>query len=301
MMMLSSCESGGNRIETRLLLDWLPNPNHIPLYVGIQKGIFHKHGINLNIVKISDPGDSLAFISSGKADLSLYYMPEAYLAMSKGAQVKPIGYLIKQPLNALIYRKGEGIQTSQDLNGKKMGYVIGSFGLKFLRVLLDHNNIELGEAVNVSFDLVSTLGTKRVDAIYGAYFNIEGEHLRSLGIDTGYFTLHELGIPNYFELLVLANKNSPYVDPEFIQRFKSAMQISIDYAVQHPEEAYELYLHANPDKGTQAVSWEREAWLKTIPLLATNQDNEEPVWQAFGRWAIKNDIITQDAHVAGPQ
>ncbi len=284
-MLLAGCGSNGNKkTETRLLLDWLPNPNHIPLYVGIQKGFFQKQGINLSIVKISDPGDSLAFITSSNADLALYYMYEAYVAMSKGAQVEPVGYLIKQPLNALIYRKGEGIETPQDLNGKKMGYAIGSFGMKILRALLDDNDIKLGEAVNVSFDLVSTMGTKRVDAIYGAYFNIECEHLRSLGIDTSYFTLQELGIPTYFELLVFANKNSPYVNPDFVKRFKSAMQASIDYSVQHPDEAYALYLQANPDKGTQAVAWERGAWLKTVPLLATNQDPEEQVWEAFGQW-----------------
>jgi NitT/TauT family transport system substrate-binding protein len=228
-------------------------------------------------------------------------MPETCLALTKGANIQPVGYLIKEPLNSLIYRTGEGINAPKDFNDKIVGYVLGSFGLKFLRVLLAQNDIHVSDTLRVNFDLVSTLGTNRVDIIYGAYWNIEGEHLRSLGVDTNHVTLHELGLPKYFELLILANSKSQYANPEFIDRFKLALQESIDYSVQNPDEAYNLYLSANPDKGNQAIAWERVAWQKTIPVLAKNQNDEVDVWDDFCLWAKKHDIIPSDAatfHIA---
>ena len=274
--------------ETHIILDWLPNPNHVPLFVGIEKGFFEDNGINLKLTKINDPGDTVSFLSSKKVDLALYYMPETYLAIQQGAELLPVGFLIKQPLNAFIYRKETGIEKPVDLNDKKLGYVVGGFGLTFLNRMLTLNEIRPKEKFNVSFDLVGTMGAKRVDVIYGAYWNIESEHLRSLGIDTDYISLKEMGHPNYYELIVVAHKQTPYASPEFIENFKLSLQKSIDFSAENPDEAFAVYVRANQDKSEKTLAWEKAAWLKTIPVLAKDQMDDEQVWSTFDAWIKAN-------------
>lgn len=284
--LLVGCDSNSPSAHktTHLILDWLPNPNHVPLYVGIEQGIFHKYGIDLTIAKINDPGDTVSYISSGKVDLALYYMPETYLANSQGAGLATIGVLFKQPLNAFIFRKDTDLKSPQDIQGKKLGYVVGGFGLFFLNNMLQEVHVQPEELFNVNFDLVSTLGAKRVDVIYGAYWNIETEHLRSLGIETDYLPLSRFNHPNYYELIVVAKEETPFSTPEYIQKFKAALQESIDFAKENPEKAFEMYQRANPDKREKTLAWEKQAWQKTAPLLAPDQENDPLVWEQFDKW-----------------
>jgi|694.fasta_scaffold12686_6 NitT/TauT family transport system substrate-binding protein len=277
-------------IETRLILDWLPNPNHIPIFTGIEKGFFQERGIHLKVIKIADPGDSISFLSTEKADLALYYMPPMYLAIKQGAQVWPVGFLIKQPLGAFIFRTGLGIEKPEDLNQKRLGYVLGGFEEGILNTLLKEKNIQLKERLNVGFDLVGTMGTKKVDVIYGAYWNIETEHLRSLGVETDYFPVDQFGHPDYYELLFLAKKGTRYTDEKFIDDFRAAIQASIDYSADHPEEAFTIYVKNNPDKGEKTLEWEKKAWSKTIPVLAKDQDFDLSVWESFVSWMKKNNL-----------
>lgn len=271
--------------ETKLLLDWLPNPNHIPLYVGMEKGFFEKKGINLNILKIQNPSDSLPYLTSGSADLALYYMPDTIRAQKRGVDLQVVGVIFKQPLNCFIYRKDSGIKTPSDLHGKNVGYCVDGNSTLILDHLLSSNGIEPKEKKNVSFDLVSSLGTNQVDAIYGAYYNVECDHIRSLGVDTSYFELKQFGHPNYYELIVLGVNKAP----EFVSAFQSALQESIDYAVTHPDDAFSIYIKANPDKSLQTLDWEKKGWDKTHPILARNQEIDPKVWEYYKEWVSQFD------------
>lgn len=289
-MMLGGCQQSETSGETRLLLDWLPNPNHVPLYVGVEKGFFEQYGINLSIQKVSDPADAIPYVTSGKAELALFYMPDTIRAIERGANIKPIGILFKQPLNAVIFRKTEKIKKPADLNGKVVGYCVDGTGTVVLDYILEKNQIEPLEKRNVSFDLVSTLGTNKVDAIYGAYWNIECEHLESLGIQTDHFDLRDLSYPNYYELIVVAQNNSNQTDPGFVEAFQRALQASIDYSVQNPDEAFDIYLKANPDKGAKTSAWEKQSWNKTYPILTLDQHFDNEVWQKLRAWVRSHQL-----------
>lgn len=275
--------------KLRLTLDWLPNPNHVPLYVGIEKGFFQNKGINLFIQKLQEPGIATPYITSGRSDLALAYMP--HTLRTKQLNVKPIAVLIKQPLNGIIYPTGKGIENLQDLNGKTIGYCSGGKESLFLDCILAENSISPAKTINVKADLVTVLGTGAVDALYGAYWNIETEHLLSLGIETDYFSLAELGVPDYYELIILAKNGEPQSDPDFISRFQTALQESIDFSISYPEEAFTIYTLSQPDKSQKTIEWEKKAWMKTIPTLAETQEISYEKWNRFESWLHDHKLL----------
>ncbi len=277
--------------ETKLLLDWLPNPNHVPLYVGVQKGIFKKYGIDLEIQKIPDPSDAIPYVIAGKADLALFYMPDTLRAIEAKNPLKPIGILFKQPLNAIIYRDLEGINEPSDLNGKTIGYCVDGSSTAVLDYILKKNQIVPNEKQNVTFDLVTTLCKNQVDAIYGAYWNIECEHMRFLGQNTKHFDLLSLGYPNYYELIVVSRLDHYEKKPEFEANFQKALQESIDYSKANQEEAFDIYISQNEDKSPKTVAWEKESWKRTYPLLAKDQNFEPEVTENLRNWLIENKLI----------
>jgi NitT/TauT family transport system substrate-binding protein len=290
-LLATGCQKDSSSSEKRLLLDWLPNPNHVPLYVGIENGYFRNRGINLSILKLQDPSDSLPYLTSEQADLALYYMPDTIRALKRGLNLKVVGVLYKQPLNCFIYRTDSKIKTPADLNGKTIGYCVDGNSTLILDHLLALNHIVPHEKRNVSFDLISTLGTGQVDVIYGAYYNVESDHLSSLGIDTEYFDLRMFGHPNYYELLVLANGNSKNITPEFISAFQEGLQESIEFSRKNPQRAFEIYVKANPDKSLQTLEWEKKGWQKTYPILADNQKMDQQIWDSYSEWL--NQFITR--------
>jgi NitT/TauT family transport system substrate-binding protein len=283
--LMTSCHSEETKeSDVRLALDWLPNANHIPLYVGVEKGFFAKRGIDLKVIKIQDPSETLPLVVANQVEIGLYYMPDIIRANKKGAQLKPLAILFKQSLNGLIYRTQEGITSPRDFTGRNVGYCIDGTDTKVLDYILSQHQILPKSKRNVSFDLVTALGTKQVDFIYGAYWNIECEHLRALGVETDYFSLVDLKFPEYYELVFVAHENSLQAKPLFIEAFKEGLHQSIVYAVSHPEESFEIYKNFNRDKSFNTLKWEKAAWHRTLPLFAENQELDGAVWRNYADW-----------------
>jgi len=285
------CQSAPKPHVTRLILDWIPNPNHVALYAGIQKDFFKNRGIDLQILKIHNPSDGIGYLTSGQADLAVYYTTETLHAMQRGTKLAMVGVLIGEPLYSLLYRKNEGVSSLQDLNGKIIGYSMEGKTLQALQNVLAKKGVIPEKMHNVSFDLVSTLATKRVSAVYDAYWNIEIPHLKSLGIETDYFNANDLGIPPYNELILIANAGSEQASAAFVENLHAAMYETIEYCQKNPEEAFALYLKANPDKGDKTRIWEKEAWELTYPLLAKTQEIDPASIEAYKQWLVANDIL----------
>jgi NitT/TauT family transport system substrate-binding protein len=276
--------------QTTLLLDWFANPNHVPIYAGISKGFFQEENISLNIKKIFDPSDSIPYLTSNQTDLAIYYMPQTIRAQSKGANLKVIGSLIDKPLNCILYRKDSSINTIEDLEGKTIGYAMASLNTLQLQKLCIEKKITPKETICLSTDLVAAISTGRVDATLGCYKNIESQQLLAMGVETGSFPIQILGIPEFEELVILANSIKGQ-DKNFITRFKRAMQKSIDFCKNNPQEAFELYTHQNPDKMQNTISWEEKAWQLTYPLFSISQDFNKNKWQDFSNWMFNNGLI----------
>lgn len=287
-LLILACTSCEKKEEPRrLLLDWLPNPNHVPLFVAQEKGFFKEEGISVQIQKMHESGGGIAYLTSHKADLLVGHMPSTMRAKARGASIKIIGLLIKEPLNCLIYLKEQGLSRPEELNGKRMGFSVGSPDTLFLDTLLSDKKITPSERLNVGTDLISAIATKRVDFIFGGYWNIEPAHIESLGLPCNYFKINEFGIPPYYELIILARGDDPTTNSDFALRFQRALDKSINYCRNNPKEAFACYLHLNPDKGPKTIAWEEKAWEKTLPLLANDQQVDEKEMAIFAQWVEK--------------
>lgn len=278
--------------EARLLLDWFPNVNHIPLYVGIQKNFFQQNGINLKIMKLRDPADSIPYISSGQASLAIYYMPHFIRTISKQpVNSKVVGYLVKEPLEVLLFRKDNNIKGIQDFQDKTIGFPYKGFFLSKINQVLQKQNISIKNTRKINFDIVTSLATNLIDISTGAYWNIECAHLEYLGIDTDFIPFSEFDIPNYHEMIILANNNFLQKNTDFPEKFRQALDESIKFCKKYPEKAFEIYSKVNRRKNCSTTHWEEKAWNNTYPLLAEDQDHEHTCWYEFSLWMYDNNLI----------
>lgn len=293
-----SCLVGCSKpTKTTLLLDWLPTPNHIPLYVAIDQGYFEEQDIHLVIHKMFDNGGGMSYLTSHKVDLLLAHLPGTLKASSLGADLRIVAVLIPQPLRGLIYKKNSSVLYPEHLSGTRLGYCIGGPDTIFLDYLLQQGKISPSSRKNVSADLVAALGTGAVDTIYGGFWNIEPYQLEALGIPTSYFPIEHLNVPSYQEIVVLANAQSPQTQPNFVQAFRTALEKSVAYCQQDPQEAFKIYLRYNPDKSTMTKSWEQKSWEKTVSLFPTKQSISHQDIKKFYAWQFEQRILSQTVNI----
>lgn len=296
---LSACssqkksEEGRETEDVRLMLDWLPNPNHVPLYAGLSKGFFAEEGISLSIQKMHEGGGGISYLIAHKTDLLVNHMPGTLKAAAHDVNLKVMGLLIKEPLSGLTYRADLGVEKTEDLSGKKLGYCIGESDTSFLDFLLNRGGITPLEKKNISVDLISAVGTGSVDFIFGAFWNIEPAQFHALGIETKSFTIQELGIPCYYEMIILAEGNSTYACPDFTARFQRALQKSLDFCRTYPIEAFTCYLSFHPDYRKKTIDWQQEAWQITFPLMAQSQEVDPELVAYFYEWEKEHGILKE--------
>ena len=128
----------------------------------------------------SDPAAPLKLLAAGKVDLAISYEPELLLARDKGLQLVAVGALVQQPLTSIISIGKHAIADPKDLKGKTVGTAGIPYQSAYLKAILDRAGVDPSSVkeVNVGFNLVPAMKTKKVDATLGAFWNYEGVQLR---------------------------------------------------------------------------------------------------------------------------
>jgi len=279
-----------------LMLDWMPNPDHVPLYVGQKLSFFADENINLNLVKPTSC-DPLQPLASKQMDLVISYFPRTIAACVKGVGFTIIGKLIQEPLDCMVVLEDGKIKNPCDLSGHTIGFSDCHFTSAYLDMILSEQTNTPVKKQNVNFDLVTALATKQVDAIYGAAWNVEPEQLATMGFRARFFVVSEFGVPPYDELIFVARSGTRCAEADFIERFDRAMQKSIDYCLEHPQDAFEIYMAQNPDKGPKTRIWEERSWRRTLPVLARSQKFSEKRVKAFITWSLSKGLITVEPEI----
>ncbi len=88
---LAGMPAGGQSPEkVDFMLDWFPNPNHVPIFAAQEKGYFTEEGLAVTILPPADPTDPMKLTAAGRVDVAVNYLPNVILARSQGLTVNPI-------------------------------------------------------------------------------------------------------------------------------------------------------------------------------------------------------------------
>jgi len=277
-----------------LILDWFPNVDHLPIYVGRHQGFFAAEGLEIEILSPSGTADALKLAASGKVDIAVSYEPQTIIAAARGLDVVVIGRLIEHPLTTLLFLKGRGIKTPSDLEGKKIGYTVPGLMDVLLDAFAKLNGIQRYKAINVGFAIVPSLTAGKVDAVMGPFKTYETVIMAHKGYDVGYFELEKWGIPDYDELIFVTSKRTLNKNKMYMKAFQRVIGRSIDYARENPETALKNYLKEVPEADSKT---ETAAFQLTLPYYATRQKLDVKRWQQFADFALQYGLIEKKVEV----
>lgn len=277
-----------------VMLDWVPNVDHVPLFVARDQGFFRAEGLDVRFLTPSDTTDALKLAASGKVDLAVGYAPQVIVAVAEGLPVTVVGRLIEHPLSVVLFLGDKGITSPKDLEGKRIGYTVPGVMDVLLDAFLGINDVRNTSFVNVGFSIVQSLASGQVDAVMGGFRNVEAVELERLGMKPGTFPLEEWGIPDYDELVLVGSPALVKAQPGVIRAFRRGLERGILETLEHPVSSFAMYLKSVPEAQKDA---EQELFLKTLSFYAPNQRLEPARWKALADFALEWKLIRKPVDV----
>ena len=181
LLLTTSPASAADKLT--VLLDWFVNPDHGPLIVAQELGLFIEYGLDVELIAPADPNDPPKLVAAGKAEVAVSYQPQLHLQVAEGLPLVRFGTLVATPLNTLTVMADGPIKTLADLRGRNIGFSIAGTEEATLNAMLRTVGLTVAdvELVNVNFSLSPSLISGQVDAVIGAYRNFELNQMDIVG------------------------------------------------------------------------------------------------------------------------
>lgn len=248
-----------------VMLEWFVNPDHAPMVIAQEKGLFAAAGLDVTLIPPADPSAVPRLIAAKQADIGIHYQPNLYLDHEAGLPIVRIGTLVETPLNTVTVLADGPIKSLADLKGKKVGFSVTGFEDAMLKRMLENAGLKKDdvELVNVNFSLSPSLIAGKVDATVGGFRNFELTQMKLEGHEGKAFYPEENGVPPYDELIFIAHRDS--VADSRLPRFLGAIEQASVFITNHPDDAWQMFIKAYPDLNDEL---NRKAFFDTLPRFA---------------------------------
>lgn len=273
-----------------VLLEWFVNPDHAPLVVAKELGLFEKAGLEVELLPPADPSIVPRAVASGQAEIGVHYQPNLYLDHEAGVPLVRFGTLVETPLNTLTVLANGPIDDLTDLAGKRIGFSVSGFEDVILSTMLSSAGVKPADVkfVNVNFALTASLIGGKVEATIGGYRNFELTQMRLEGHEGKAFFPEDHGVPVYDELIFVTRPD--LVSDDRLTRFLNVVEQGAIYLTNHPQESWELFIRAYPDLDDEL---NRQAWSDTLPRFAKRPAAlDSGRYERFGKFLAENGLIT---------
>jgi NitT/TauT family transport system substrate-binding protein len=231
--------------ETKTLrVSYVPYVGAAPFILGIEQGFFEERGLQIEDRQGPAPAPIMAQVVSGQLDVGFTTIPALISAVSGGAPLKaisPFDGIIdpENPQGAILVKQDSGIASPKDLEDKQVGVVALQSELDVLLhevVERDGGDPSQVESVQIPFpEMNAALDAGRVDAV------VNVEPFLTQAKDQGGF--EEISypevevVPEQAVTAFVASDQFIEENPDTVEQFRAAMEESLQYAADNPEEA----------------------------------------------------------------
>jgi putative hydroxymethylpyrimidine transport system substrate-binding protein len=281
-----------------VMLDWVPNPDHLGLYTTLNKGYFKAEGLDVTLQPPSNVTDVAKLVATGTVPLGISYEPDTIIAGASGLPITAVGALIPVALNSIIAPSRSGITTAAGLKGKSVGVSGLESADAFLKAISLKAGIPLSSIhkQSVGASLLPAVVSGKVDAILGGYRNVEAVQVKDQGLKPTVIPVTAAGVPQYDELVIIANAKRLKTDTGYqqtVREFLAGLAKGNALAVSDP--ATGIASMQSVIKG-YPVNTVKQMVSVTAPLLKNPLgfgQMSQSAWQGFANWMLANKLISK--------
>jgi NitT/TauT family transport system substrate-binding protein len=244
MVVTAACGGGGGGSEpgrTEITVNIVPFTPNAVLFLGMQKGMFDKRGITVELQNAASPVPVVASLVAGQADFGFVTTPVLINANREGTAIKCVAPIDGQisadrDASALVAAAGSGIDSLDDLSGKSVAVVqLASINLIGAKKMIEDAGSRGTEYIAMPFpQMPQALADGRVDAAV-----ITSPYLETALADGAVALAHPSSdlFPNGTVYCYAATAQYLAENAAVAQGFHDAMEEAILYAKDHEDEA----------------------------------------------------------------
>jgi NitT/TauT family transport system substrate-binding protein len=276
---------------------WTPQAQFAGYYVALDKGLYSKRGLDVEILPAGPGRSPAASLEDGTADFALLWLTTALRHRADGYAVVNVAQIIQTSSMMLVASKASGIRTIADMNGKKVGVWEGDLSIPpralFAKFHVTVREVPQSRTVNLflrgGIDVASAMW-------YNEYHTI---------IDSGRdpdelsaFFLHDYGM-DFPEDGLYTLEQTIADDPATVSAFVLASMEGWRYAFAHPNEAIEAVIrrmvaaHLPANRVHQRWMLER---MRDLALPGGREDSlgvlDEAAYRAVAGTLLREGVIT---------
>ncbi|NQV01571.1 MAG: ABC transporter substrate-binding protein [Bacteroidia bacterium] len=271
-----------------LLPYWVTTAQFAGYYVGKERGIFARHGIDLEVMTFQTNMEMQEMIRNQVATFYIFWLVNAIEYKASGLDIVNIAQLSSRSSLMLLTKKKSGIEIIRDMEGKRAAIWAG-FELQ-PQALFKKNKVNVKIIpIGSSNNLFLSDGVEIINASwFDEYHTIINSGYNEDELETFFFADHGL---NFLEDGIYTMQSTLDADPGLCKQFVEATLESWKYAFDHPEETVDIVL-ARQRKQKIPASLAHQRW-----MLERYHDLYYPEGKTFLNTSLKKSEYRNNAKV----
>ena len=252
--------------KVTLMLNWYVYGEHAPFFYGKEKGIYAKHGIDLTIEEGRGSGTVTQVVAAGTVPFGYVDVPTMMRAAVKGAPVVSVGVALQTTPMSVMGFVDKNIKKPDDLKGKTVATTPGDSMSQIWPLFLKKTGLKETDFKTVSGNATTKLNAVingQADVLLGYVMDQSMKIKDATGKDVYPIKFADYGI-NLVSSGIITNTAYLKGHEDLVRRFMAASVEAIKESSQHPKEAAQAILNANPKGGK--IGTLTQGFELTIPL-----------------------------------
>jgi len=265
------------------------NFGHLPMFVGVEKGLFRKHGLEVRLKVVNTGTDMVNSMKKREVQVGDMSVTTFLKARHDGDPFRVIGIIMSdatrsnadEPL-AIVARQGSGIGKVEDLKGKRVGLARAQTSDEYFKMVLARRGMKYEdiaiENIMAPPALAPALAEGRVDAV------VSWEPFNTLVLErvpSSYVVLRGGGHLSYI-MVATAHEPTIAANPGMLKSFVAGLAAASQYTRRNRAEAVDIFVRWVPGMDPALGK-------KAIRHISFDPRVSAPVMQAFE--AAEDDVL----------
>ena len=224
------------------------NFGHLPMFVGVEQGLFRKHGIDVKLKVVNTGTDMVNAMHKNEVQIGDMSVTTFLKARHDGSPFTVVGFIMNDanatnaddPL-AIVARKESGIRSVEDLKGKRVGLARGQTSDEYLKMVLSRRGMKYEdftiESIMSPPALVGAFAQGKVDAI------VSWEPFNTMALEGAAGSHVVLRGGGHLSYIMVATVHDPTLrdNPKAVQSFVNGLAAASHYTRQNRNEAVAIF------------------------------------------------------------
>ena len=276
-------------MKIKLALEWFINPDHLPFIVGLDKGLYKKNNIELNIVEPEGHYDGFKELAENNIQLATnepLHLIEKYQKniCSVGNFFETNGGIIFTTKGYENLISGNEVKITSPVSNLVTDKIANDIIQRYLKKIRKKNN----KIKIVTNDFYHIKHLKAgFDAAWLCFENFEGVESKLEGLNVKKLYLENVQIPNFCALDIFASKTFAKDNKNLINDFKLMTQDSIKILSTNLDYSKSSYYAYTKTKATPLMD---NIIKDTIHRFKNPFDNSKNKWKNLHQYVVTQKI-----------